>query len=354
MLNKQTVFVIGAGAGFDVNMPVGNQLATQIAEETNFRFNAGLQEGGNERVWAASLDMARAAAIDQTSTMSAGRMIATGITYAQSIDNYVRAHSDKQAVKIVAKNAIVHRILEAERDSLLFIDQAQAMFGRFKDEKKVARSWLQAFFSILQDGVIEAHNIEDIFENLSIINFNYDRCIEHFLFQAMQRLYPTKGTGYLADLISRKLKIIHPYGVVGELEWQGSGPSIRFGAKDDSYDLAKLSGGIRTYNEEVEDSKKTNELRDLVSVAQRIVFLGFHFHKQNIELISPEPKAPELKGIIDVFATQVDRSPADKAFISHHRLRRVTHGRTLHPTSSVQDDCDCTEFFQRFGILMAG
>jgi len=37
MLNKQTVFVIGAGAGFDVDMPVGNKLATEIAEETNFR-----------------------------------------------------------------------------------------------------------------------------------------------------------------------------------------------------------------------------------------------------------------------------------------------------------------------------
>jgi len=169
----------------------------------------------------------------------------------------------------------------------------------------------------------------------------------------MQRLYPAKGT-YLADLISRKLKIIHPYGVVGELEWQGSGPSIQFGAKDDSYDLAKLSGGIRTYNEEVEDKKKINELRDLVNAAGRIVFLGFHFHEQNIELISPEPNEPELKGIIDMFATQVDRSQADKDFISHHRLRRVMHGRTLHPISSVRDDCDCTELFKRFGILLAG
>ena len=354
MLNKQTVFVIGAGAGFDVDMPVGNELANQIAEETDFRFNAGLLVGGHERVWAASRNMAVAVGIDQTSTMSAGRMITRGITYAESIDNFVHTHSDKKAIKIVAKIAIVHRILEAERNSALFVDPAQAEFGRFADEEKVRSSWLKTFFSILQDGVIEADNIENIFDNLSIINFNYDRCIEHFLFQGMQRLYPAKGTGYLADLISRKLKIIHPYGVVGELEWQGSGPSIQFGAKEDSYDLTKLSGGIRTYNEEVEDREKINEPRDLVSAAQRIVFLGFHFHEQNIELISPEPNEPELKGIIDMFATQVDRSQADKDFISHHRLRRVMHGRTLHPISSVRDDCDCTELFKRFGILLAG
>ena len=355
MLNKQTVFVIGAGAGVDVDMPVGNQLATEIAKETNFRFNAGSLVGGHERVWAASRTMTLAAGIDQTSTMSAGRMIARGIGYAESIDNFVHTHSDKEAVKIIAKNAIVHRILEAERSSFLSFDQTQAEFGRFKNEEEVGRSWLQAFFRTLQDGVIEAHNIENIFDNLSIINFNYDRCIEHFLFQAMQRLYPGKGSGYLADLIGRKLKIIHPYGVVGELEWQGSGPSIQFGAKDDSYDLAELSKGIRTYNEEVEDKKKINELRDLVSAADRIVFLGFHFHKQNVELISPPLNASHRSVGVEIYATHVDRSAADKELIFNNRISRILHGRDLdNRLSSIRDDCDCKQLFKRFGILLAG
>jgi hypothetical protein len=157
MLNKRTLFVIGAGAGFDVDMPVGNTLATQIATETNFRFDSGMLVGGDERVWAASRNMALAVGVDQTTTMSAGRMIANGITYAQSIDNYVHAHSDKKAVKIIAKNAIVHRILESEHQSSLCIDEAQQEFGRFKNESKVDNSWLKAFFSILQDGVIEAY-----------------------------------------------------------------------------------------------------------------------------------------------------------------------------------------------------
>jgi hypothetical protein len=204
MLNKQTVFVIGAGAGFDVDMPLGSKLASEIAEDTYFRFEAKQLIGGNERVWTASRNMANAAGIDNNATLAAGRMITTGIAYAQSIDNYVHTHSDKEAVKIVAKNAIVHRIVEAERNSSLCIDQAHVEFGRFKDEDKVRGSWLQAFFSTLQDGVIEASNIENIFDNLSIINFNYDRCIEHFLFQAMQRLYPAKGTKYLAGLINRR------------------------------------------------------------------------------------------------------------------------------------------------------
>ncbi|MBV9460013.1 MAG: hypothetical protein JO141_21210 [Bradyrhizobium sp.] len=181
MMNKQTVIVIGAGAGVDIDMPVGSKLAGEIAEDTNFRTDAGKRLGGDERVWAASVQMAKLVGIDQSSTLVAGRSIARGITYAQSIDNYVHAHSDKEIIKIVAKNAIVHRILEAERNSALFIDPSAR--GLFKKEEKVSQSWLQPFFTTLQDGIVEADNLENIFDNLSIINFNYDRCIEHFLFK---------------------------------------------------------------------------------------------------------------------------------------------------------------------------
>ena len=103
MMNKQTVIVIGAGAGVDIDMPVGSKLAGEIAEDTNFRTDAGKRLGGDERVWAASVQMAKLVGIDQSSTLVAGRSIARGITYAQSIDNYVHAHSDKEIIKIVAK-----------------------------------------------------------------------------------------------------------------------------------------------------------------------------------------------------------------------------------------------------------
>jgi hypothetical protein len=36
------------------------------------------------------------------------------------------------------------------------------------------------FFGLLQEGIVESRNLETIFDNLAIINFNYDRCVEHF------------------------------------------------------------------------------------------------------------------------------------------------------------------------------
>ena len=34
MFNRKTLFIIGAGAGFDIGMPVGRQLAEDIARRT--------------------------------------------------------------------------------------------------------------------------------------------------------------------------------------------------------------------------------------------------------------------------------------------------------------------------------
>jgi hypothetical protein len=41
MLEHFTVFVIGAGAGDGLNMPLGDQLSAAIAEAVNFYFEEG-------------------------------------------------------------------------------------------------------------------------------------------------------------------------------------------------------------------------------------------------------------------------------------------------------------------------
>jgi hypothetical protein len=38
MIRHKTLFVIGAGAGFDVDMPLGSKLSEVIAEKLNIKF----------------------------------------------------------------------------------------------------------------------------------------------------------------------------------------------------------------------------------------------------------------------------------------------------------------------------
>jgi hypothetical protein len=52
----------------------------------------------------------------------------------------------------------------------------------------------------LQERIVVNLNLEDIFKHLTIVNFNYDRCIEHFLFHAIQA-WSLKGEREIAELM---------------------------------------------------------------------------------------------------------------------------------------------------------
>jgi hypothetical protein len=348
MFDRPTVLIVGAGAGFDIEMPLGDRLAEKIAASVDFYIDGGEYKRGDVRIATALQRMG-----DWEPFLTAGQMIGSGIRYSRSIDNYVHTHSDKEAVKTVAKIAIVQAILDAEKNCHIAIEP-EIHPPRFRDEAKAYGSWLSDFFTVLQDGVVEAKNLQDIFNNLTIINFNYDRCIEHFLFHVMQRLYPSKGETYVTELINAKLKIMHPYGVVGGLPWQSRPNAVYFGGASRGNDLASLSNQIRTYNEEVDDKAKIGELRRAIAEASRLIFLGFHFHKQNVELLAADKDVPDYTGRVLIYGTQVNRSWTDVEKIKGHRLPQILHGRTPMQASEYTTERGCKELFRDFGGALSG
>ena len=152
-------------------------------------------------------------------------------------------------------------------------------------------------------------NINQLFEDVCCITFNYDRCIEHFFFHALQNYYnikPDEAAG-----IMQGFKIFHPYGMVGRLPWQGEGVSTPFGADVSGSDLLSLAEQIKTYTERIEDEEAITEMRQLVQKAKIIVFLGFAFHHQNMRLIKPDQKSKAKR----VFATARGISSGDTAIV---------------------------------------
>jgi len=90
------------------------------------------------------------------------------------------------------------------------------------------------------------------------------------------------------------LVIYHPYGQVGFMPWDDGNPKVNFGGTDYG-DIVGLSGQIRTFNEQMEDKVQLDEIRQRVADAKRIVFLGFHFHNQNMELLkAPGPNRGDI------------------------------------------------------------
>jgi hypothetical protein len=130
---------------------------------------------------------------------------------------------------------------------------------------------------------LKREDMEQAFKNVTIINFNYDRTLEHFLYSALQSDYD------LSEPEARKalatFKVIRPYGVIGGLEWQEDG-RLPFGEKlhQDHERLFSLAKGIRTYTEQI-TGELLQQIQPTMERARLVIFLGFGYHQQNMNLL---------------------------------------------------------------------
>jgi hypothetical protein len=266
-----------------------------------------------------------------------------------SIDNFLHAHSHDENIKIVGKMAIVDAILDYERQCDLFIDMSKHPFN-FKNEGNVRKSWLAVFMNALVRGVTVQGNLETIFDRIAIINFNYDRCVEQYLHTSLQRgfgISDQKAT----DLLS-KLLIHHPYGRIAQMGWEDSRKGLHLGgdAHDPSnVDLETLSLNIKTFNEEVEKSDALSAAHNALANAKNIVFLGFHFHDQNVSLIAPS-QAVERVTTQYVYASTFGRSAPEK-----HIIEMQIDGMFRMSSHQVQSRLDieqCGKLLADFGTTL--
>lgn len=106
--------------------------------------------------------------------------------------------------------------------------------------------------------------------------------------------------------------------------------------------IATLAPQIRTYSERIEDQAALKEWDEMVSSAECIIFLGFHFHQQNVDLL--KSSGPKIETHIRVFATTVGRSAADLRRIEMQissMLEALTAVRALH----ISEKLDCKAMF---------
>lgn len=149
----------------------------------------------------------------------------------------------------------------------------------------------------------------------------------------------------MAKALMGTLKIFHPYGVVGHLPWSKEKRQVGFGVVNYG-DMVGLSQEIRTFNEKIEEGGDLKSMRDEVSAADRIVFLGFHFHPQNIELLKATP--PARGSTVDLYATAKDRSSADKLLLDD-KIRAMLQERGGSWNVNVERDYDCKKLVKDFG-----
>jgi hypothetical protein len=280
MFESKTLFVVGAGASAEIDLPVGSALLETIAKKLNISFQDGIRlSSGDHEIVDAIRHYARSRGESFNTYFHKAGMIHEGVPVAPSIDNFLDAHKKDEHLQFCGMLGIVASILEAERSSRLFVDEAR---GGRDDLSRLSGTWYTAFMKMLNER-IDLDEIDSIFDNVSFITFNYDRCVQKFLHLALQKYYGI-DSGRAANLIS-KLEIIHPYGSIGRLPFEGGPSVVPFGARLDEAALIEAAGRIRTFTEQVEDEHSLTAIRESVGRAETLVFLGFGFHPQNMELL---------------------------------------------------------------------
>jgi hypothetical protein len=282
LLRNATLLVIGAGASSEVNLPLGSALAEQISSKFDFKFEYGRLIKDDDNFFDVLKQQSKDTD-DLNRYIGACRRIRGGVVLARSIDNYIDSHRDDHDVMHFGKLAIVDAILTAERKSNLWIDFRDAHYHF--DMQKLGNTWYCEFASILCDGVSK-NQLGGLFEKLSVISFNYDRCLQQALSLYICTLYHLSFQDS-RDIVS-KIRIIYPYGSIGPFPDSKNGDAIDYGIDIDKSLLFGLSKRIRTYSEQALDRDLFISMKSEFAKAETVIFLGCAYHPQNVRILSAQ------------------------------------------------------------------
>lgn len=274
---ENTTFVIGAGASAEFGLPVGWKLLEQIRDNCLFAFDPSIVGAkGNQKIFNAVLQKHCSDRPTLDRVFTTFRDIHKGVETAGSIDEYINRYSDDALIAELGKLQIAYAILFAETRSKMMPKKGKDADGI--NWQAVDETWIVPFTRALFDGV-RASEVETLGQNITIICFNYDRCIEHYLEYAIQRAYRDVDRPAARKIVNQ-MNIIHPYGSLGPLD------RFSFGTPPEHADLYHITKNLITWSETVEDEELIDTMRQSIGSADNIVFLGFAFASQNMKLLA--------------------------------------------------------------------
>jgi len=304
---KKLAIVVGAGASKEYSFPIGSELKQHIVKLLDIRFEHGSrQQSGDHLIMEALRRICRPANEDPNEYLYASWRIRDSLSQAPSIDQFIHTQRGDTRIETCGKLAIVRAILKAEAGSSLYIRRDGSKDTL--DFNRIQNTWLDALFGVVIDGCT-ASELDERFSAMSLIVFNYDRCIEHYFFHALRNYYKISDTR-AAELIGR-IRIFHPYGSVGELPWQNTSEHVAYGAEPTTEQLLTLKDRIKTFTEGTDpDSSDLARIRAALGFAPRVLFLGFAYHQLNLALLAPQKTHPE-GGSRRIIGTALGLSAAD-------------------------------------------
>ncbi len=265
MIEKPTVFVLGAGASRPYGFPTAFELNKNICEGVwNERYIEGLEEFNVDLKYQA-------------------RELAERLAKATiSIDRWLAGKPEKDL--IIGRYLIARALMELEDE------------GAFRRAYLAGRDWYADLWDRLYSGSLEklAGN------QVTFITFNYDRSLEQALMIKMQNT-TLKSPEECADMIALHIPIIHVHGQLGRLPWQTHSEWREltprpYETKCDLKTVFKCAGNIKIIGETDGKTPEYAQARGALKKAKRIHFLGFGYNAENLQRLHvdhfDEPPAP--------------------------------------------------------------
>ncbi len=337
MIRKNTVLVLGAGASRHLGFPLGQGLIEEVyrlvfESSKGFRikknaFNSYPYSEKNSVLLARFLGLSKIKKEDNSNyTSEYIEQFAEDLHKAQvpSIDTFLAQRSQYQ---LLGKLCVIFCLSKYEdKDGWLyrpssFPNKLKIDFPNF--------GWYQYLWHKIIDGV---ERLEQLKENkLTIITFNYERSLEHYLITSIKSFFGVEERD--AAEVFKYIKIKHVYGKLGKFYWEtnflenstsktsndimmetaiytpwevrvffrlmeevgecgmdrrdfekGRGVLSQQARKGIVEQFNRVAKRIKTYNEIIEEQKTKEYFNDL-RCAERVYFLGFRYHDQNLKAL---------------------------------------------------------------------
>jgi hypothetical protein len=206
MINKPTVFVLGAGASIPYGYPSGATLVTDIVYELS-------QKG-------LLFKLCRELGFSQPEISKFAETL--NLSGDKSIDAFLERNP--QFIKL-GKIAITLKLIEKEDENTLFSSGNDKWYGDLVNELK-------------------SSSTDTFVNNVSFLTFNYDRSFDHYLFVSIMNSYEEIRSDIECVQIVNRIPIIHLHGHIGKLFWQeGNGIERPYTNSFSRLDLLKRAVG---------------------------------------------------------------------------------------------------------------
>ena len=244
MITKPTVLILGAGTSNDFGFPVGRSLLLQICHglsaSNQHLFRWMVQECGYDEQGVEEFRFA----LDHSGQ--------------QSVDAFLERRPE---FLDIGKAAISCALIPCENE--------EQLFARSTDVR-----WYEYLFNKMNAPWDEFGN-----NKLSIITFNYDRSLEHYLFESLKYTHG-KDDEAVAGLLN-KMAIVHIYGQLGRHPYLGG--QVRPYNQTITIEIVEQCvKEINIVHEDTEPSVFANAHKVLEN-AEEVCFLGIGYDPTNLQ-----------------------------------------------------------------------